>query len=103
MLKKKKFISMYFISKKAKNIFGYFIMAYFYRIHGIETLLFTCKYQRFLDSQALFLINRSSICPTVGARCYQLFCIIVGLPEEPPVDRLVQSLIPVYQLIRLHV
>ena len=33
--------------------------------------------------------------------CYQLFCTIVGLPEEPPVDRLVQSLIPVYQLIRL--
>ena len=32
---------------------------------------------------------------------YPNFCTIVGLPEEPPVDRLVQSLIPVYQLIRL--
>ena len=46
-------------------------------------------------------IDQASTCPTVGARCYQLFCTIVGLPEEPPVDRLVQSLIPVYQLIRL--
>ena len=32
---------------------------------------------------------------------YQHFCTIVGLPKEPPVDRLVQSLIPVYQLIGL--
>ena len=31
------------------------------------------------------------------------FCTIVGLPEEPPIDRHVQYPIPVYQLIRLHV
>ena len=35
--------------------------------------------------------------------CYPLICTIVGLPEESPVDRHVQCLILVYQLIHLHV
>ena len=56
--RKSLFHVLYF--EKSKNIFWYFIMAYFYHIHGPEILLFTCRYQRFLDSQALFLINRSS-------------------------------------------
>ena len=61
MLKKKKVYSMYFDLKKQKIFLWYFIMAYFlYHIHGTKTLLFTCRYQRFLDSQALSLINKSS-------------------------------------------
>ena len=62
---KKKVYFMYFHLKKQKIFFWYFIMAYFlYHIHGIETLLFTCRYQRFLDSQALSLNNRSSEYPS---------------------------------------
>ena len=37
------------------------------------------------------------------ALCYPLICTIVGLAEEPPIDKHVQCLIPVYQLIRLYV
>ena len=97
MLKKKKFIFMYFILKKSKNIFWYFIMACFYHIHGPEILMFTCRYQRFLDSQALFLINRSSkYLSNSWSQMLPTFCTIVGLPEEPPVDRHVQCLITVY-------
>ena len=35
--------------------------------------------------------------------CYPLICTIVGLPEEPPVDKHDKRLIPVYQMIRLYV
>ena len=33
--------------------------------------------------------------------CYQPFCTIIGLPEDSSIDKLVQCLIPVYQLIYL--
>ena len=55
-----------------------------------------------MEEDSDFLSNEKRMIP-VGPACYQLFCTIVGLPEEPPIDRLVQSLIPMYQLIRLHV
>ena len=35
------------------------------------------------------------------ALCCQLFCTIVGLAEEPPVDKHDKCLFPVYQMIRL--
>ena len=104
MLKKKKFIFMYFISKKAKIFFG--ISSWHIFIIYMELRHF-CLHAGTRDSLILrhsfWSIDQASTCPTVGARCYQIFCTIVGLPEELPVDRFVQSLISVYQLIRLHV
>ena len=61
--RKSLFHVLYF--EKGKNIFLVFHHGiFFYHIHGIETLLFTCRYQRFLDSQALSLINRSNKYPS---------------------------------------
>ena len=60
MLKKKKFISCTLFRKSKKYFSGISSWHIFYHRHGLETLLFTCKYQRFLDSQALFFINRLS-------------------------------------------
>ena len=101
-VEKEKVYFMYFISKKAKKKFG--ISSWHIFIIYMELRHF-CLHAGTKDSWILrhsFLsIDQASTCPTVGARCYQLFCTIIGLPGEPPVDRLVQSLIPVYQLIRL--
>ena len=36
-----------------------------------------------------------------GCPCYPLICTIVGLAEEPPVDKHDKCLFPVYQMIRL--
>ena len=61
---KEKVYFMYFILKKQKYFSGISSWHIFYHIHGTKTLLFTCRYQRFLDSQALSLINRSSEYPS---------------------------------------
>ena len=102
MLKKKKNYFMYFISKRAKIFSG--ISSWHIFIIYME-LRHLCLLTGTIDSSILmhsFLsIDQASTCPIVGARCYQHFCTIVGLPEEPPVDKHVQCLIPVYQLIRL--
>ena len=101
MLKKKKFIFMYFISKKAKIFSG--ISSWHIFIIYMDLRHF-CLHAGTRDSWILrhsFLsIDQASTCPTVGARCCQHFCTMVGLLEEPPVDKHVQCLIPVYQLIR---
>ena len=55
------------------------------------------EYDSIMKNQVREVVPRSQ-----GKKvCYQPFCTIVGLPEEPSVDKHVQCLIPVYQLIRL--
>ena len=43
------------------------------------------------------------LCELMDGFCYPLICTIVGLAEEPPVDKHDKCLIPVYQMIRLYV
>ena len=102
MLKKKKFISCILFWKKQKYFSGISSWHIFIIYMGLRHFCLHAGTKNYWILRHSFLsIDQASTCPTVGARCYQLFCTIVGLPEEPSVDKHVQCLILVYQLIRL--
>ena len=56
---------LYFVFPRIDRPFVGIYLAYFSSyIHETKTLLFTCRYQRFLDSRALSLINKTSEYPS---------------------------------------
>ena len=84
--KKEKNYFMYFISKKQKYFSGISSWHIFIIYIGLRHF---CLHAGTRDSWILrhsfWSIDQASTCPTVGAKCYQLFCTIVELPIEPPV------------------
>ena len=103
MLKKKKFIFMYFISKKQKNFFLGISSCYIFIIYMKlrHFYLHAGTRDSWILRHSLRSKDQASVRPTVGARCCQLICTIVGLAEEMPFDKHDKCLFPVYQMICL--
>ena len=87
--KEKKIVLCALIWKSKKYFFGTSSWHIFYVIYmGLRHF---CLHAGTIDSwilkHSLWSIDQASTRPTVGARCYQLICTIVGLSEEPPFDK----------------
>ena len=89
-----------FLMRHLLDVHFYYVVMYFDDIYYV-LMMFGRIHTRKWGPRIVFPNGMSWRAPLIVGVCYPTFCTIVGLPGEPPVDRLVQSLIPVYQLICL--